>query len=418
MMFRTASLVLFVGTLVPSAGTSAQEDRKDASCSWSCSAAQYRWSTAGGEYLDPSSFFSLHGYVEGVFAGESADWTAEDPTGISAPGQVLVPNTAASSFQWDAALFVGSELSERTRIMMELHTVTDPSGSGAAGPGGLTLVMTEATASWDLFREHLTLSAGLFWAPFSTLNHDWLGAQNLFALIPDAAGFFPAHLNERGVRLDGAFGLGESAGLNYVVSVGNGAQSFGIGGQTAVDANNDRTVMGRIGVFPGLSDRLEVGFSYGSGALRETADPGLPVDDPAGFAAQFDAYAIDVTLSGGPIEVRGYAGRSQEDLSGRTASDPTLTREGALLEASVPVTLRLPGGITQLSPKVRLDYARSDELDASGAAADFESIGYSAGLTVQPGRQMSLSIEYHVRDEINFPELSNNRLVLRLTGEF
>ena len=125
----------------------------------------FSWQTPAGNYTDPTSFFSLHGYVNGVFAGTSKDWLAPDPTKLGPPGQLLVPNTKNSSFAYDFALIFGSELTERTRILLETHYVVDPSGSGAAGPGGITVAITEAAGSFDIIPKYLTMTAGLFWSP-------------------------------------------------------------------------------------------------------------------------------------------------------------------------------------------------------------------------------------------------------------
>ena len=99
-------------------------------------------------------------------------------------------------------------------------------------------------------------------------NQDWLGAQNNFSLIPRASGAYPVHYNERGVRLNGAFELGENMGLNYVVSVGNGVNNFNISGQRSSDTNNGKTVTGRVGFFPGIGMDLNIGISYMSGKFE------------------------------------------------------------------------------------------------------------------------------------------------------
>ena len=67
---------------------------------------------------------------------------------------------------------------------MEIHLVNSPSGTGAAGPGGLTLVLTEANAKFKLYKNYANIAAGIFWVPFGIHNNDWLGAQNLFTTIP------------------------------------------------------------------------------------------------------------------------------------------------------------------------------------------------------------------------------------------
>ncbi len=147
------------------------------------SADEFRWTSVAGGYRDPTSVFALHGYVDGVFASASRDWIRPDPTRPGPPGQLLVPNANVASFQFDSGVILSSQISPRTEILVEVHAVTDPSGRGAAGPGGLTLAMTEATASWQIARDVLRVSGGLYWAPFGTVNNDWMGAQNVFSVV-------------------------------------------------------------------------------------------------------------------------------------------------------------------------------------------------------------------------------------------
>ena len=383
----------------------------------------FRWKTAGGNYMDPTSFFSLHGYVDAVYAGKSRDWTAPDPVAPGMPGQVLIPNTPRSSFQYDAALFVGSELDARSRLMIEWHLVSDPGGRGAAGPGGNTIVMTEATASWDLVPQYLTMTGGLFWAPFATVNRDWLGAQNLFTVVPIASTAFPAHFNERGLRLDGAHAFTPSTAVNYVVSIGNGVENFDISGQTSYDRNEGKTTIGRIGFFPGLGRGLEIGGSFATGELRDSTDLAKAPDDPLRYRAQFRALGLDASYGKGPFTTRGYLLQSREsfDGAGRAPTTPGwLTRSGLVLEASYTLkAAALPFGIARVVPKARFDRARVEVINPGGVGkTQLRSTVYSVGLTVAPQDRMTLSVEYHIRREGDRLPLHNDRLVVRLTAEF
>ena len=101
-------------------------------------AEPFRWESVAGAYLDPTSTFALHGYVNGLFASSSPDWTEPDPTRPGPPGQLLVPFTDVSSFQFDSGLVLSSQISPRTAILVEVHAVTDPSGRGAAPAGSLS----------------------------------------------------------------------------------------------------------------------------------------------------------------------------------------------------------------------------------------------------------------------------------------
>ncbi|MBL4594587.1 MAG: hypothetical protein JKX68_12340, partial [Flavobacteriales bacterium] len=231
----------------------------------------YQWKIPGGNYIDPNSFFSLHGYVNAVYGSTSKDWKLGSMNGIGMPGQVLIPNTDKGSFQTDEALWISSEITNKTSVLMEIHLVTSPSGIGAAGPGGLTLVLTEANAKFKLYKNYANIAAGTFWSPFGIHNNDWLGAQNLFTTIPYASSAFPSHYNEKGIRLDGFFGKNK-IGVNYVFSIGNGYNAYDISGYQAVDNNNNKTITGRISLFPYLQENLNIGISYANGELSK-GDP-------------------------------------------------------------------------------------------------------------------------------------------------
>ena len=386
---------------------------------------QYEWKTAGRHYVVPLAFFSIHGYLEGVFASGSEDWSAADPTQLGPPGQLLVPNTPNNSFQYDAAIFVSTDLSSSVRSLLELHLVSDPGGVGAAGPGGLTLAVTEASVSWDLYKSYLTLGAGLFWAPFGTVNIDWLGGQALFQLVPRASAAFPAHYNERGVRIDGAKSLGRGVGVNYVFSLGNGLNRFDIAGQRSYDTDGDKTLIGRVGLFPGLGPDLELGFSLAGGTLRETADPTQGADDPIRYPARFSAFGGDITWLLDNLALRGYYIASTEvlDADGGVLDPPDLQREGLMLESSYKLWVDLPvGHIRAIVPKARFDWISVSTLAGGGASAEnFQTVVYSLGVDIKSAGTVGavLSLEYHFQDEIRAAQpLDNNRFVARLLARF
>ena len=399
-------------------------------------AEAFRWETVAGQYTDPTSIFALHGYVNGVFASASPDWTAPDPTRPGPPGQLLVPNTDDASFQFDAGVVLSSQISPRTSILVEVHAVTDPSGRGAAGPGGLTLAFTEATASWEMAKDVLRVSGGLYWAPFGTVNRDWMSAQNMFSLIPRAAAAFPVHWNERGIRVDGAVSFSESSGLNYVASYGNGLEVPDITGQIGYNRNDSMAFVTRVGLFPGLGSRLDVGVSFAHNPLREPGEEELarPFDDPRRYDATIRAYGLDANLRLANASVRTYAIWSEEELSGVLAGDPTPAnpqRFGFLLEGAYHFRLPRPVlAVGSLAPKVRFDLAEIDRLRDGGVALDrAEGYTLSFGLDVYPSseivesnvypyRNFFVSLEYHLLRERTGPELDNDRFVARITGRF
>ena len=81
--------------------------------------ANYAWQSPAGAYVDPSAFFSVHGYVDAVYASFSRDWTQTDPAGLNGPGNLLIPNTPNASFQYDAALIFASEISKESCFKLE-----------------------------------------------------------------------------------------------------------------------------------------------------------------------------------------------------------------------------------------------------------------------------------------------------------
>ncbi len=336
------------------------------------SAEPFQWESVAGAYMDPTSIFALHGYVNGVYASASPDWTRPDPTRPGPPGQLLVPNTDVASFQFDAGIVLSSQISPRTAILVELHAVTDPSGTGAAGPGGLTLAMTEATASWQMAKDLLRVSGGLYWAPFGTVNKDWMSAQNMFSLMPRASSAFPIHWNERGVRVDGALSFARGAGLNYVVSYGNGLEVPDITGQIGYNRNDSMAFVGRVGLFPGLGDKLDVGYSFARTELRPPGEPDFerPPIDPRRYDALIRAQGLDATFRTANATLRSYLIWSSEDLSPATPEDPNPQdprRLGFLVEGTYLFKLPKPVlSVGALAPKVRFDGAEIDYLRDEG----------------------------------------------------
>lgn len=400
-------------------------------------ASRYRWYTAAGRYADPTSFFSLHGYINGVFADYSQDWTAPDPTKLGPPGNVHVPNTPFASFQYDAALIIGSNLGDITSLLLELHFIPEPSGVGKAGPGGLAIGIPEAAVTIAVVPDYLNVSGGIYMAPFANVNHDYLLAQNLFTTLPKGLGAFPIHYNERGVRLDGAAELAPGFGLDYVLSVGNGLQQMDVRGQFSHDKNQDMTYQGRLGVYPGLGEKLEVAYSYCTGQLRSgaEADMTLPPDSPLHYESRFSAHGVDAIGFFGGLRVRGFLIASTEELSPVFAGDPDppdINRFGYMAEADYRLIFSKPLWLLEsIGPKVRYDFIRTAVLGGGGTqAAEMEGSVVSVGMNLYPvGSPVSfstypyvnyyLSLEYHVQNELGSrTELENDRFIFRVTGRF
>ena len=372
----------------------------------------YQWRIPGGQYIDPVSFFSLHGYVNAVFAGDSPEWKQGNFNGIGKPGQIILPNSNVSSFSNDEALWISSEIGERASVMMELHLVNDPSGNGAAGPGGLTFVLTEANLRYKLYKNYLSISAGTFWSVFGIQNQDWLGAQNLFSTIPLASGAYVTHFNERGIRLDGSINK-ENWGFNYVFSVGNGFNAWDVSGYNSFDLNSNKTFNGRVSVFPGLGKDLNIGFSYGQGLLFEQDLEADPLSKQF-FNNEFQAWGMDVVGQWKALKIRSYMISSQIMLSSNTQESRDLPAMGFMTELSYKIEVGEKLGIDAVIPKFRFDYLDQTHFDTLSSDI-YQTI--SLGLNFQIQKNYVVSLDYNWIEEKNY-KLNNNRLVVRASANF
>lgn len=372
---------------------------------------RYQWQIPGGQYIDPVSFFSLHGYVNALYAGSSDQWKEGNFNGIGMPGQVLLPNSNVSSFNSDQAVWIGSELNSRTSLIMELHLVSDPSGQGAAGPGGLTFVLTEANLRYAVIEEYLNLSAGTFWSVFGIQNQDWLGAQNLFSLLPLASGAYITHYNEKGIRLDGSSEIGKW-GINYVASVGNGFNAYDISGYTSFDLNENKMFNSRVSVFPGLEENLNIGFSVARGMLNKqdvNADP----SSKTFYDSDFQAWGLDLTWAIQNLNLRSYLISSKEMLSNSTDSR-NLEALGAMAELSYDFDISGKTRLKSISPKIRLDYLDKNEF-IEAASDTYQNISFGANIKLN--ESLIISIDYNIMEETR-NTLANNRFVLRFSANF
>ncbi len=374
---------------------------------------KYQWRIPGGNYVNPESFFSMHGYVNGVFGGPSDDWKKGTFNAIGMPGQLLVPNTANSSFQSDEAIWISSEISSKASCMMELHLVSDPSGKGMSGPGGLTIVLTEATANYKLIENYLNVSFGTFWSPFGIHNNDWLGAQNLFTLIPVASGAYPTHYNEKGVRADGYIKIGEKSAINYVASIGNGYDAWDISGYRSWDLNENKTVNGRVSVFPGLEDKLNIGVSIANGQLN-VGDSTFVADYSGNFVNSFTAYGADLKLKLKQFSLRGYGISSAK----RSVSDSlnlayNQNMAGAMIEMSYRLVEDKLKILKSIEPKVRVDWFNEDV----STAGDDTFTTISCGANINLEKNFIVSVDYNFLEEKRTP-IDNNRLIIRVSAKF
>jgi hypothetical protein len=372
---------------------------------------KFEWQAPGGQYINPSSFFSLHGYVNAVFGSASENWTNGNFNGIGMPGQLLVPNTNHSAFTTDEALWISSELSNKTSLVMELHLVSSPSGNGAAGPGGLTIVMTEANASWDIIDKYLKASFGTFWSPFCKVNTEWLGAQNLFSLIPQASGAYIPHYNEKGIRFSGYHQKSEKTGFNYAFTIGNGFNAFDVSGYNSWDFNENKTINGRVGIFPGAGKNIEVGFSAGKGDVSN-GNSDLPISNPTSAKSNFVAVGSDLTISHKRFTYKGYIIYSEKSYHTNNATD-VVYGNGIFSEIDYKINLK-KSFIESFSPKFRIDYLKTNSNFT--AIPSYKFNGYSFGVNFAVNSRFTISLDQNILLE-NSP-IDNNRFIAKVSAEF
>lgn len=396
-LFSIGSLILFISLASKSQGQEITE-------------SIYSWSAPGGQYINPTSFFSMHGYVNAVFASSSEEWTQTSFNGIGMPGQVIVPNVNNSSFQNDEAIWLNSEIDPKTSLVMELHLVTSPSGTGAAGPGGLTFVLTEALASWKVYKNYLNFSFGTFWSPFGIQNKDWLGAQNSFSLMPVASGAYITHFNEKGVRVDGVLLERDKWGVNYVLGYGNGYNAWDISGYTSWDLNENKSFNGRVSVFPGFGKNVEVGISFGQGNLNNP-NTGLTVADIAYFGQEMIATGVDLQVALKKFSYRGYLINSQVKMS---ADQLVYNKESVGVLNEISYTFPLTKIVESVTPKFRFDYLQ--QVSDFPEMADNYYSRISAGVNFKMNRSFTVSLDHNWLIENN--PLDNNRILCRVSAEF
>ena len=186
---------------------------------------ELRRRTPSGRYVDPASFFRLHGYAR-LGLAEVGDELGSEP---SRTPQILLsgisPRTGRneSGFVGDAALFIAGEAFEGFSGALELHFVGN----------ALDPVLTEARAIWEVLdggedgRMAFRVAGGRYWWPFGIHNAEWFSALNRFSAIsPAAAEVVPAHYNELGIMGEGEILLSPRLGLNFILSVGNGVSKL------------------------------------------------------------------------------------------------------------------------------------------------------------------------------------------------
>ncbi len=372
-----------------------------------------RRKTPSEHYIDPASYFRLHGYVTLNYTEAGKELGAE-PGGaaqILAPGLSSRTGKNEGGFKNDAALFVGGEPFEGVGGVVEDHFVGD-----ATDP-----VLTEAKIVWDLAGREggdftFRLIGGRYWWPFGIHNDEWFSAVNNFSLLsPAAIRAIPAHYNEVGLMGEGELELGERLGINYVLSAGNGVSGFGFKDNvrgSQFDANGNRALTGRLGLV--LCDELncELGFSSSVSQLRAGEDSRIPTSEPERYAADLAAWGPDLVFSWKGLKLRSYLYNSKEDLKGAPVDE--LRRDGLTVEPSYTFrreSERL-GALTLVGR-----YSRADEETLAGAKLRQTQLGI--GVNGQITRAFKVRAGFVSQGEgRDLPDLDNDAFSFSLTAEF
>lgn len=380
----------------------------------------YQWRIPGGKYIDPVSFFSLHGYVNAIYAGPSKQWMEGSTNGLGYPGQMNIPLANTSSFGQDAALWIGSEVAENVSVVLEIHL--HKNGSGHHGEfedilpeeakAYIGLFITEANVRVKLIKDYLSVSAGTFWSVFGIQNKDWLSAQNLFSTMPLASGAYISHYNDIGVRFDGFLNKG-NWGVNYVVAVGNGYDEWSIDGFGHADINENKTINGRVSVFPGLGENLNIGLSYGQGLFAQYDHHNVDPNAVGIYDHSFEAFGVDLTGKWKNLSLRSYYISSSEQYSNdQEAFDLPHTGFMAELKYGFPMEGKL--GINTIIPKFRFDTLDKSEF-IEEASDQYQSL--SAGINFEIKKNVVFAIDYNWFDE-KYNKLDNDRFIARITANF
>jgi len=380
----------------------------------------YQWKIPGGKYVDPVSFFSLHGYVNALYAGPSDQWMEGSTNGLGYPGQMNIPLTNTSSFGQDAALWIGSEIAEDISLVLEIHLHKNGSGhhgefediSPENAKAYIGLFVTEANVRVKLIDHYLNVSAGTFWSVFGIQNKDWLSAQNLFSTMPMASGAYLSHYNDIGVRFDGFLNKG-NWGVNYVFAVGNGYDEWSIDGFGHADINENKTINGRVSIFPGFGENLNIGMSYGQGLFAQYDHHNVDPTSPGIYDHSFEALGVDLTGQWKNLSLRSYyISSSEKYVNDQEQFDLPHTGFMAELKYDFPMEGKL--GINTIIPKFRFDTLDKSQF-IEETSDEYQTI--SAGLNIEIKKNVVFAIDYNWFEE-KYNKLDNDRLIARITANF
>ena len=175
------------------------------------------------------------------------------------------------------------------------------------------------------------------------------------------------------IRLDGFLGKKKS-GLNYVFSYGNGYSAYDVSGYQAVDNNNNKTLTGRISIFPYFQNKLNIGLSYANGAISngdQLADDTLVNH----YASNFESIGADLTIdSFKNLKFRSYLILTKRSYYSYNKSI-TNNLYGYMVELSYTIDVVKMENIKSIIPKIRYDLGHVESFNGiSTSNNEFNSI--------------------------------------------
>jgi hypothetical protein len=361
----------------------------------------------------PSDVSAIRAAVDDYLAHNS------DPTGSYAgPGGVRRPGGGVTLGGYFSTRFVSAQAEGNptfvdARVVPQIHADVTPNiafnseiefeDGGITDEHGGEISIEYAELSFRA-SDAFTFKAGDLLVPFGWFNQNHDDPLNELSSRPDVARLIvPSAFDVPGIGARGSLDLSEDAAFTYDVVLTNGfkddvSPDEGLRtarGLSSEDDNHDKTVFGRFGFVPsvGFLDALNVGASGAFGKIGEQSDRlrgyGFDASAKSGpweFRGEFDAFGIDRSGEGPPIDARGDLGPTR-GLHGWYAqvvyrfTDPWV-RSLPFAEKDASLALVLRRDAADLNDRVHGASPRDDER------------AWTFGCTYHPTVKTAVKLEY------------------------
>ncbi|MFB6355846.1 MAG: hypothetical protein ABEJ65_04955 [bacterium] len=373
------------------------------------------------KYSGPVSFFFVHGYITGFYQDFEQDFhtrerNAPNPgfTGngplVGRPGNITLSQSGGDgSFSHDVGLVIGAEINSQLKLITEQHWINrnNPNSDDSGSPFK-KLATTQANIEWKPMSDrNLKIRFGRFWSSFANAQVELLSGQNNFTTVPNARYALPYAFND-GIQIDGAIKTGGGKqGFNYTLEYVNGNSEFDKPSGGTFDGNHGKDILARVGFKPlsyisssGAQD-VEIGLSYGDGALREGLRSFTAGDtNPLNVNADWNGYGLDLDYVTDRYTFRGYWIQSSEELQG----GPDMDRSGIMAEGKYTLLKEL-SVVGDMEAKLRYDQFERDAVANTATpnsldnAQTYEDERISYGVEFHPQDQLRFGVEYHTSEE-------------------